>query len=79
MPRTFRSISPRLTVSMSTVERCTPGAAGFMRETATVMPAMAATATTARPMFLMRRLRAADRLRGTSIVLLGVVKPVLRA
>ena len=36
-PRTSRSIGPRLTVSIQTVARSTPGAAGFRRETPSVM------------------------------------------
>ena len=36
-PRTWRSIGPRFTVSIQTEERSTLGAAGFKRETATVI------------------------------------------
>jgi hypothetical protein len=44
-PRTSRSICPRLTVSTHTVARSTLGAAGFSRETPTVMPATTMRAT----------------------------------
>ena len=40
-PRTCRSIWPRLTVSTQTVARSTLGAAGFSRETPTVMTMIA--------------------------------------
>ncbi len=56
-PRTWRSISPRLTVSIHTVARSTDGAAGLSRDTATVMRMMTASADTpmmARRIFFLR-------------------------
>ena len=44
-PRTCRIIGPRLTVSIHTVARSTPGAAGLSRETPTVMSTIATRAT----------------------------------
>ena len=41
-PRTWRSISPRLTVSIQTVARSTLGAAGFRRDRPRVMSRTAA-------------------------------------
>ncbi len=46
-PRTCRIIGPRFTVSIQTVARSTPGAAGLSRETPNEMPAIAMRATTA--------------------------------
>src|SRR5262249_25233901 len=65
-PRTWRTIGPRFTVSIQTVERSTLGTAGFNREIATVAK-IKPTADAA--MIMMRRLRffAATPLRGTSI------------
>ena len=40
-PRTWRVIGPRLTVSIQTVARSTLGAAGFSRETPSVIAATA--------------------------------------
>ena len=39
-PRTCRTIGPRFTVSIHTVARSTPGAAGFSRDTPTLMSTM---------------------------------------
>src|SRR5438034_8335829 len=65
-PRTWRTIGPRLTVSIQTVERSTLGTAGFKREMAIVarINPMADAA-----MIMARRLRffAATPVRGTSI------------
>src|SRR5207249_5675512 len=65
-PRTCRTIGPRLTVSIQTVERSTLGTAGFNREipmVARIKPSADAA------MIIMRRLRffAATPVRGTSI------------
>ena len=45
-PRTSRSIGPRLTVSIQTVARSTLGAAGFSRDTPSVMRPTSDSATT---------------------------------
>src|SRR5437773_12402421 len=65
-PRTWRTIGPRLTVSIQTVERSTLGTAGFNREIATVARINPRTEAA---MIMIRRLRffAATPLRGTSI------------
>src|SRR5882724_5541927 len=65
-PRTCRTIGPRLTVSIQTVDRSTLGTAGFKREIAIVARiSPSADAAT----IMMRRLRflAATPVRGTSI------------
>ena len=51
-PRTCRSISPRLTVSIQTVARSTDGAAGLIFDTATLMTMMTRSAET--PMMMRR-------------------------
>jgi len=45
-PRTSRSMGPRFTASIQTVDRSTPGAAGFNRDTPTVINRTAVNPTT---------------------------------
>src|SRR5439155_19817941 len=65
-PRTWRTIGPRFTVSIHTVERSTLGTAGFKREMAIVAKINPSTEAA---IIIMRRLRffAATPSRGTSI------------
>ena len=69
-PRTSRFMGPRFTVSTQTVDRSTPGAAGFSRDKPTVIAGIAAKIMTARTIRRMSFLRPAS-LRGISMIVSG--------
>jgi hypothetical protein len=59
MPRTWRTIGPRLTVSKTTDARATFGAAGLRRDTPSVVPSTKSAAPPASASWRVRRRRAA--------------------
>src|SRR5437660_1278792 len=67
-PRTWRNISPRLTVSIHTVARSTDGAAGLMRERPRVTADAAVSTRTAYTAFLIFLFMATDLGRDTFII-----------
>jgi hypothetical protein len=76
-PRTWRTIGPRFTVSIQTVDRSTPGTAGFSLDNPIVAKI---TPTAIAAIMMIRRLRffAATPVRGTSIEVRVGVNPVGR-
>ena len=68
-PRTCRIIGPRCTVSIQSVARSTPGAAGFSRETPTTIRTTMTTAVAPYPIW---RVRLRFRLSGRAMSISGI-------